>query len=240
MKAANLRSAGPLLLAIVIIALIVTGCKITPPNVVRTTPANQITDVPVSPAVVTIGFDKPMVTESTQNQVTITPAVGTGKPDYSWSTGDRVLVITYPGSFQPNTTYTVKIGGSAKAANNVTLAQPVEFTFTTAAAAAAEQPVQPEQPAPPAQQPTPPTQPAQPTLTFTKDIKPLAEERCDGCHGGMATGKMSIYSDASKYVTPNNPDSSPFYVRPTGKNHVNAWGDRATVVRNWINQGAKE
>jgi hypothetical protein len=54
----------------------------------------------------------------------------------------------------------------------------------------------------------------------------------------MATGKMSVYENAIKYVTPNDPAKSPFYVRPTGNNHPNIWTDKADLVKNWINAGA--
>lgn len=77
------------------------------------------------------------------------------------------------------------------------------------------------------------------TKTFAKDIKPLADARCKGCHGAT----MSDYSKliSSKLVVPNKPDESKYYLKPSGKAQHgggDVWKDKADLVKAWIASGA--
>jgi hypothetical protein len=75
---------------------------------------------------------------------------------------------------------------------------------------------------------------------FDDRIAPLARERCDGCHARMPTGPMGVYRSARPFLTPGQPDRSPYYTVPTGRGHPAAWGDAASLVRAWIEAGAPE
>lgn len=76
--------------------------------------------------------------------------------------------------------------------------------------------------------------------TFNAGIGPIAKQSCDGCHGRMPTGAMSVYSNARSRVTPGKPDASPYYTVPMGRGHPVGWGDSAAAVRAWIEAGAPE
>ncbi len=108
-------------------------------------------------------------------------------------------------------------------------------------------------PPPPAQQPSgqqPPKQPAgaqatPPTtgttqnVTFTKDIAPLAKNRCNQCH----SGKMSDYDQVKKLLVPGKPAQSLYYTKGIGQGgHPggNRWKEKADLVKNWISAGAPE
>ena len=75
-------------------------------------------------------------------------------------------------------------------------------------------------------------------VRFSERIAPLAEKRCDSCHAKAPGGPMATYRTARSFVTPGKPKESPYYVLPKG--HLQAWGDAADLVREWIASGARE
>lgn len=82
------------------------------------------------------------------------------------------------------------------------------------------------------------TQPA-PAPTFTKDIKPLADAKCRGCHATAMSNYDTLI--AKKLVVANKPDDSKYYTKPSGKaSHGggNVWKDKADLVKAWIASGA--
>ncbi|MDO8682570.1 MAG: Ig-like domain-containing protein [Armatimonadota bacterium] len=239
-------------------AVVAAGCKMGAPAVVSTQPASGATAVPLSPAMIKITFDQPMVPSSVEKAFSIRPEVGTAKPTFAWSENDRVVVITFPRNLAPNTQYTVTLGTDAHATNAVALAAPQSFSFTTsqtAVAGEAAQPAPTEQPA--AEQPAPaPAQGAEPgacpppeeapsaaSMSFDKDIAPIAKSSCDGCHASAASGSMANYENIinKKYVMPKDPDNSLYYKKGSGlvtHGGSDAWKANKQLVRDWIQQGA--
>jgi len=211
-------------LSLLAIAAVIGGCTSGSPAVVSTAPSAGATGVPTSPPVVTVTFDRPMIEYSVEHSLGITPSVGTAPPTLAWSEDGRVAAVTFPQPFAPNTTYTVQIGTSAKARNDAALAAPLILKFTTGAGPATG---------------AGPSESGQAELTFTKDIKPLAEARCTRCHGG----KMSDYDNiiAKKYVAPGDPQKSRYYTNAAGiTEHPggNVWKEKADLVKQWISAGA--
>jgi hypothetical protein len=232
-------------LCLLLLAVLAAGCRTSGPAVVSTQPAAGATAVPVSPAVVRITFDQPMVRSTVESAFSISPAVGTERPEFAWTDDNRVVVVTFPQNLQPNTQYTFTLGTSAQASNAVTLASPVQVAFTTAPSAVAGEAAEPA--APPAETPpaaTPPAEtPAAPAVTFEKNIMPIARDSCDGCHAGMASGRMADYDNiiSKNYVVPNEPDNSSYYRKGSGlvtHGGGDAWKANKQLVRDWIARGA--
>lgn len=225
-----------LALCLIAVAAIIGGCKSTAPSVTGMTPANNATNVPTSPQIIQINFDQGMNRSTVEQTLSVTPAIGKA-PKYAWADGDRVLTIQFPGTFKPNTAYTITVGTGAKAANDIAMAAPVVLKFTTCALPAAGAGPAPQRVSAGATETS--SGASAKALTFAADIKPLAEARCKGCHGAQMTDYGNIKT--RQYVIPGNPDQSRYYTKPSGKathGGADAWKDKADLVRQWIVDGA--
>ncbi len=200
-----------IVLSLVAIVAVVGGCTISSPSVTSTVPANNSTNVPVSPAVIQYTFDQSMNKTSVEDAFSITPSIAGAPPVYSW-TGDKVFTVTFQQGFTPDTKYTAQLGTGAKAATDVALGKPYVLTFTTGASTTGAGPS--GETAETTTESTTAEETTAPTLTFTHDIQPLAVDRCSGCHGTA----MSDYDNiiAKKYVVPGKPADSTYYLKPAG------------------------
>jgi len=79
-------------------------------------------------------------------------------------------------------------------------------------------------------------------LTFTNDIESIIGF-CSNCHNGTQKPDLrsgNAYSSlVPAYVTANNADTSPLYIKLEG-GHQNLPASRLELIKTWINQGAKE
>ncbi|MDO8588513.1 MAG: Ig-like domain-containing protein [Armatimonadota bacterium] len=230
-----------IVMCFLLLSALAGGCRMGAPAIVSTQPSNGAAAVPTTPATIQVNFDQPMATSSVERAFTIRPEVGTDKPKFAWSGDGKTLVVTFAQPLQANTVYTVTIGTDAHAANAVTLGQPVAFSFTTASTAVAGEAAGPvPTPASPAEEPGEETPP---TISFAKDIQPIARVSCDGCHQSQATGRMSDYDNiiGKRYVVPNDADNSPYYKKGSGlvsHGGGDVWKGNKQLVREWIAQGA--
>ncbi len=78
--------------------------------------------------------------------------------------------------------------------------------------------------------------------SFTKDIRPILQNKCVQCHDGIAT-----YSETTKKVTAGKPEDSPLVVRingtkepvmPLGKQPLSE--NQVQTITNWVKDGAKD
>ena len=100
------------------------------PVVEAVSPAHDA--VGISPAApITVTFSRAMNTAAVQAAFATTPEI-TGS--FAWSDGNKVLSYT-PASLSPNTTYTLKIGGTATDSNGLAVYAPFESRFRTGVAA---------------------------------------------------------------------------------------------------------
>lgn len=208
------------ILSLPIIATIY-GCARPATTVVSSAPEDGATGVPTTPARVELTFSEPIENKAAVEQALETrPSISEEKPIYEWSDDGRLLTVTYPEPFDPNTKYTVEIAQDTEAPARTELARSFGLEFHTASTTALGA-------GPDA------------AVTFAKDIKPLADERCKKCH----KTEMSDYNNliSKKLVKPGDPQGSPYYTKAIGKaDHPggNVWKDKADLVKNWIAAGA--
>lgn len=90
--------------------------------------------------------------------------------------------------------------------------------------------------------PVDPNDPDYVEIKFGAEIQPIFTSSCIGCHNasrnpdlraGIAFGAL-----VPQYVTASNADASPLYVKLAG-GHQNLATDKLTLIKTWINQGAK-
>jgi len=89
-----------------------------------------------------------------------------------------------------------------------------------------------------------------PDVCFDTEVQPIITNSCAiaGCHDGRGEGMaLTNYTNISRRVSPGNPDASSIY-----KAITSTWGenkmppdqplsaDNRTIIRLWIEQGAKE
>jgi uncharacterized membrane protein len=96
-------------------------------------------------------------------------------------------------------------------------------------------------------------------LTYAKDVKPIVQDKCVGCHkGAKAKGGLDMTSFESigkgakktkKVLEPGKPEKSQFYLVLTveGKPHMPPKSAKArpteeeiATIKKWIEGGAKE
>ena len=90
--------------------------------------------------------------------------------------------------------------------------------------------------------PTDPDNPNYVEIKFATDIQPIFTSNCIGCHNANRNPDLrsgNAYSAlVPQYVTASNADASPLYVKLAG-GHQNLATDKLTLIKTWINQGAK-
>jgi len=90
--------------------------------------------------------------------------------------------------------------------------------------------------------PTDPGDPNYVEIKFGTDIQPIFTSSCVGCHNASRNPDLRAgfaYSAlVPQYVTANNADGSPLYVKLAG-GHQNLAEAKIASIKTWINQGAK-
>ncbi len=79
-------------------------------------------------------------------------------------------------------------------------------------------------------------------ILFGTQIQPIFTNNCIGCHNTSRNPDLRAgfaYSAlVPQYVTANNADASPLYVKLVG-GHQNVATGNLSLIKTWINQGAK-
>ena len=79
-------------------------------------------------------------------------------------------------------------------------------------------------------------------IKLSADIQPIFTSNCIGCHNTSRNPDLRsgfAYSAlVPQYVTANNADGSPLYVKLVA-GHQNVATTNLTLIKTWINQGAK-
>jgi hypothetical protein len=90
--------------------------------------------------------------------------------------------------------------------------------------------------------PVDPDDPNYVEIKFATQIQPIFTSSCIGCHNASRSPDLRTgfaYSAlVPQYVTASNADGSPLYVKLSG-GHQNLATDKLTLIKTWINQGAK-
>ena len=90
--------------------------------------------------------------------------------------------------------------------------------------------------------PVDPNDPDYVPILFGADIQPIFTNSCAGCHNASRSPDLRAgfaYSAiVPQYVTANNANGSPFYVK-LADGHQNLATDKLSLIKGWINQGAK-
>lgn len=99
----------------------------SPPNVISTSPADSAANVPLN-AGISITLSKPMNRVATEGAITFSPSISMS---FSWSNGDRVILITPSSNLDESTRYTIMVGTAAMSADGINLESSYDFSFTT-------------------------------------------------------------------------------------------------------------
>lgn len=235
-----------LAISFLFISVLMVGCQKGNNTIVGTNPPNGATAVATSRQQIKVDFKQPMDRRSAEDAFQITPAVGTDKPTFNWSNDSKTVVVNLPAPLKPNTTYTVSLKPGALMYNQMALRKEAQFSFTTGPTAVAGTTAGPgattgtsetaESTVP--SDTTPPV-----SLSFAKDIQPIAAGTCDKCHASQDTGKMSDLDNIlkKKFVVPSSPDDSLYYKKGSGfvtHGGNDAWKANKSLVHDWIAQGA--
>jgi hypothetical protein len=90
--------------------------------------------------------------------------------------------------------------------------------------------------------PSDPDDPNYVEIKFGAEIQPIFTNSCVGCHNASRNPDLragNAYSAlVPQYVTASNADASPLYVKLAG-GHQNVSTANLTLIKTWINQGAK-
>lgn len=98
------------------------------PKVLAVSPAVGATDVQRT-ASLSLTFDMAMDRASTSAALTMTPAPGES-PTITWSSGDTVVTLSWPGGLALGTVYTVQLAGTARSATGIALGNAFSSYFT--------------------------------------------------------------------------------------------------------------
>ncbi|HOK53436.1 MAG TPA: Ig-like domain-containing protein [Armatimonadota bacterium] len=208
------HAAATFAMIVLAVMTIIGGCTHSAPTVTRTTPAQNASEIDVSPAVVRINFDQPMLRSSVEDSFRITPEVE-GPPQFNWQ-NNQTLEVTFPSGFEPGTTYKIEITTSAESIFEVPLSSPYVLSFNTVGENFAGS-----------------------LLTFTDDIYPIALVRCSGCHQGPMIDYDRIIAES--WVIPDQPLNSPYFTigaALTKHTGGDAWEESKDIIRQWIETGA--
>lgn len=90
--------------------------------------------------------------------------------------------------------------------------------------------------------PVDPDDPNYVEISFGEEIQPIFTSSCVGCHNGSRDPDLragyAYNALLPQYVTANDADASPLFVKLAG-GHQNLATDKLTLIKTWINQGAK-
>jgi hypothetical protein len=90
--------------------------------------------------------------------------------------------------------------------------------------------------------PVDPDDPDYVEIKFSTDIQPIFTNSCAGCHNASRSPDLragfAYTAIVSQYVTAGNAAGSPLYVKLEG-GHQNVAAANLTLIKTWINQGAK-
>jgi hypothetical protein len=90
--------------------------------------------------------------------------------------------------------------------------------------------------------PSDPDDPNYVEIKFGAEIQPIFTSSCVGCHNTSRNPDLragfAYTALVPQYVTASNADASPLYVKLAG-GHQNLATDKLTLIKTWINQGAK-
>lgn len=77
-------------------------------------------------------------------------------------------------------------------------------------------------------------------VSFSRDVKPIMQQRCNGCHSGnsLTAPNLTSYSEAKRYSTQirNHVTSGRMPLR----NLTNITDSERFVLKNWVDKGLKE
>ncbi|MFO7674168.1 MAG: hypothetical protein R6V74_10715 [Lutibacter sp.] len=90
--------------------------------------------------------------------------------------------------------------------------------------------------------PVDPDDPNYVEIKLGADLQPIFTNSCAGCHNASRSPDLragfAYNALVPQYVIANNADGSPFYVKLAG-GHQNVSAANLTLIKTWINQGAK-
>ena len=90
--------------------------------------------------------------------------------------------------------------------------------------------------------PVDPDDPNYVEIKFATQIQPIFTSNCIGCHNASRNPDLregfARSSLIPQYVTASNADASPLYIKLAG-GHQGLATDKITLIKTWINQGAK-
>jgi hypothetical protein len=79
-------------------------------------------------------------------------------------------------------------------------------------------------------------------IKFATQIQPIFTSNCVGCHNTSRNPDLragfAFSALVPQYVTAKNADASPLYIKLAG-GHQGLATDKITLIKTWINQGAK-
>jgi hypothetical protein len=93
--------------------------------------------------------------------------------------------------------------------------------------------------------PPPPPPPAGDTISFSQDVQPIFNAKCNNCHASVApvlTAGTSYNSlTTGGYVVANSPATSDLYIvcKPGGSMSAYCSSDQLDLIYRWIYAGAK-
>jgi hypothetical protein len=97
------------------------------PQVKYTIPISGSVDVSVN-STITVGFNTSMNTNEVEQNIGFIPSISS---DYSWISGDSVLIITPSQVLNSGTAYELSIGSNSISGQQVRMIQDYDFVFTT-------------------------------------------------------------------------------------------------------------
>lgn len=99
----------------------------SPPSITSSSPSDGATDIPLN-VDISLTFSKAMNRVATESAITCSPSIS---PSFSWSNGDRVILITPSSNLVESTQHTITVGISAMSADGLNLESSYVFSFTT-------------------------------------------------------------------------------------------------------------
>ncbi|UCE73576.1 MAG: VCBS repeat-containing protein [Methanomassiliicoccales archaeon] len=101
--------------------------QVAPPTISSTSPNDGATDVPLNTGI-SISFSKSMDTSTTENAISSSPSITWTS---AWTEQDTIITLTPSSVLDQDTQYTFTISTAAKCTDDMNLASPYSFSFTS-------------------------------------------------------------------------------------------------------------